>query len=99
MFRFSFFSFLLPCRRCVTQLAGAALLLCGVMQAQATQRIEFSPDPAGAYPEGIAWNARAGAFLISSLRGGQLGLVYPAMRKLWLMPTRWRTCFAPIWPI
>ncbi|MEL7885534.1 SMP-30/gluconolactonase/LRE family protein [Serratia marcescens] len=77
MFRFSFFSFLLPCRRRVTQLTGAALLLCGVMQAQATQRIEFSPDPAGAYPEGIAWNARAGAFLISSLRGGQLGLVYP----------------------
>ncbi|HIF6721922.1 TPA: SMP-30/gluconolactonase/LRE family protein, partial [Serratia marcescens] len=26
---------------------------------------------------GIAWNARAGAFLVSSLRGGQLGLVYP----------------------
>lgn len=77
MFRFSFFSFLLPRRRRVTQLAGAALLFSGVMQAQATQRIEFSPNPAGAYPEGIAWNARAGAFLISSLRGGQLGLVYP----------------------
>ena len=29
------------------------------------------------YPEGIAWNPRAGAFLVSSLRGGQLGLVYP----------------------
>ncbi|HBV0688760.1 TPA: SMP-30/gluconolactonase/LRE family protein, partial [Serratia marcescens] len=42
-----------------------------------TQRIDFSPDAAGAYPEGIAWNARAGAFLVSSLRGGQLGLVYP----------------------
>ncbi|HEJ7857864.1 TPA: SMP-30/gluconolactonase/LRE family protein, partial [Serratia marcescens] len=70
-------SFLLPrCRR-VTQLAGAALFLSGVMQAQATQRIDFSPDAAGAYPEGIAWNARAGAFLVSSLRGGQLGLVYP----------------------
>ncbi|HHU0684936.1 TPA: SMP-30/gluconolactonase/LRE family protein [Serratia marcescens] len=77
MFRFSLFSFLLPrCRR-LTQLAGAALFLSGVMQAQATQRIEFSPDAAGAYPEGIAWNARAGAFLVSSLRGGQLGLVYP----------------------
>ncbi|SUI69020.1 Uncharacterised protein [Serratia marcescens] len=45
MFRFSFFSFLLPRRRRVTQLAGAALLFSGVMQAQATQRIEFSPDP------------------------------------------------------
>lgn len=77
MFRFSLFSFLLPrCRR-LTQLAGAALFLSGVMQAQATQRIDFSPDAAGAYPEGIAWNARAGAFLVSSLRGGQLGLVYP----------------------
>ncbi|CVE55020.1 SMP-30/gluconolactonase/LRE family protein [Serratia marcescens] len=77
MFRFCLFSFLLPrCRR-VTQLAGAALFLSGVMQAQATQRIDFSPDTAGAYPEGIAWNARAGAFLVSSLRGGQLGLVYP----------------------
>ncbi len=77
MFRFYLFSFLLPrCRR-VTQLAGAALFLSGVMQAQATQRIDFSPDAAGAYPEGIAWNARAGAFLVSSLRGGQLGLVYP----------------------
>ncbi|BEN20547.1 SMP-30/gluconolactonase/LRE family protein [Serratia marcescens] len=77
MFRFCLFSFLLPrCRR-VTQLAGAALFLSGVMQAQATQRIDFSPDAAGAYPEGIAWNARAGAFLVSSLRGGQLGLVYP----------------------
>ncbi|WP_439090426.1 hypothetical protein [Serratia bockelmannii] len=70
-------SFLLLRRRRVTQLAGATLLLGVVMQAQATQRIEFSPDPAGAYPEGIAWEPRAGAFLISSLRGGQLGLVYP----------------------
>ncbi|CAI0878415.1 SMP-30/gluconolactonase/LRE family protein [Serratia marcescens] len=77
MFRFSLFSFLLPRRRRVTQLAGTALFLSGVMQAQATQRIDFSPDAAGAYPEGIAWNARAGAFLVSSLRGGQLGLVYP----------------------
>ncbi|MEG7473581.1 SMP-30/gluconolactonase/LRE family protein [Serratia marcescens] len=47
------------------------------MQAQSAQRIEFSPDAAGAYPEGVAWNARAGAFLVSTLRGGQLGLVYP----------------------
>ncbi len=77
MFRFSLFSFLLPWRRRLTQLAGAALFLSGVMQAQAAQRIDFSPDAAGAYPEGIAWNARAGAFLVSSLRGGQLGLVYP----------------------
>lgn len=77
MFRFCLFSFLLPRRRRLTQLAGAALFLSGVMQAQATQRIDFSPDAAGAYPEGIAWNTRAGAFLVSSLRGGQLGLVYP----------------------
>ncbi|EMH5179864.1 SMP-30/gluconolactonase/LRE family protein [Serratia marcescens] len=77
MFRFSLFSFLLPWHRRVTPLAGVALFLSGVIQAQATQRIEFSPDAAGAYPEGIAWNARAGAFLVSSLRGGQLGLVYP----------------------
>lgn len=77
MFRFSLLSFLLLRRRRVTQLAGATLLLGVVMQAQATQRIEFSPDPAGAYPEGIAWEPRAGAFLISSLRGGQMGLVYP----------------------
>ncbi|MDP8728862.1 SMP-30/gluconolactonase/LRE family protein [Serratia marcescens] len=47
------------------------------MKAQAAQRIDFSPGPAGAYPEGVAWNPRAGAFLVSSLRGGQLGLVYP----------------------
>lgn len=77
MFRFSLFSFLLQRHRRVTRLAGVALLLSGVMQAQAAQRIEFSPDAAGAYPEGIAWNPRAGAFLVSSLRGGQLGLVYP----------------------
>ncbi|EMJ4648612.1 SMP-30/gluconolactonase/LRE family protein [Serratia marcescens] len=77
MFRFSLFSFLLQRHRRVTRLAGVALLLSGVMQAQAAQRIEFSPDTAGAYPEGIAWNPRAGAFLVSSLRGGQLGLVYP----------------------
>lgn len=77
MFRYSLFSFLLPHRRRVTLLASAALFLSGVMQAHATQRIDFSPDPAGAYPEGVAWNARAGAFLVSSLRGGQLGLVYP----------------------
>ena len=32
---------------------------------------------AGAYPEGVARNARAGAFLVSTLRGGQLGPVYP----------------------
>lgn len=76
MFRFSLFSFLLQRHRRVTCLAGVALLLSGVMQAQAAQRIEFSPDTAGAYPEGIAWNPRAGAFLVSSLRGGQLGLVY-----------------------
>lgn len=77
MFRFNLFSFLLQRHRRVTRLAGVALLLSGVMQAQAVQRIEFSPDAAGAYPEGIAWNPRAGAFLVSSLRGGQLGLVYP----------------------
>ncbi|WP_238788504.1 MULTISPECIES: SMP-30/gluconolactonase/LRE family protein [Serratia] len=77
MFRFSLFSFLLQRHRRVTRLAGVALLLSGVMQAQVAQRIEFSPDAAGAYPEGIAWNPRAGAFLVSSLRGGQLGLVYP----------------------
>ncbi|BEM32708.1 gluconolaconase [Serratia marcescens] len=77
MFRFNLFSFLFQRRRRVTQLAGVALFLSGVMQAQAVQRIEFSPDAAGAYPEGIAWSPRAGAFLVSSLRGGQLGLVYP----------------------
>jgi len=77
MFRFTLFSFLFQRRRRVTQLAGVALFLSGVMQAQAVQRIEFSPDAAGAYPEGIAWNPHAGAFLVSSLRGGQLGLVYP----------------------
>ncbi|WP_308381204.1 SMP-30/gluconolactonase/LRE family protein [Serratia marcescens] len=77
MFRFNLFSFLFQRRRRVTQLAGVALFLSGVMQAQAVQRIEFSPDAAGAYPEGIAWNPHAGAFLVSSLRGGQLGLVYP----------------------
>ena len=77
MFRFNLFSFLFQRRRRVTQLAGVALFLSGVMQAQAVQRIEFSPDAAGAYPEGIAWDPRAGAFLVSSLRGGQLGLVYP----------------------
>lgn len=77
MFRFNLFSFLFQRRRRVTQLAGVALFLSGVMQAQAVQRIEFSPDAAGAYPEGIAWNPHAGAFLVSSLRGGQLGQVYP----------------------
>lgn len=77
MFRFNLFSFLFQRRRRVTQLAGVALFLSGVMQAQAVQRIEFSPDAAGAYPEGIAWDPRTGAFLVSSLRGGQLGLVYP----------------------
>jgi len=62
MFRFSLFSFLSQRHRRVTRLAGVALLLSGVMQAQAAQRIEFSPDA---------------AVLVSSLRGGQLGLVYP----------------------
>lgn len=77
MFPFRAFSLLLPQRRCAARLAGIALFIGGVVQAHATQRIDFSPDPAGAYPEGVAWNARAGAFLVSSLRGGQLGLVYP----------------------
>ncbi|WP_392588526.1 SMP-30/gluconolactonase/LRE family protein [Serratia ureilytica] len=77
MFPFRVFSLLLPQRRCAARLAGIALFIGGVVQAHATQRIDFSPDPAGAYPEGVAWNARAGAFLVSSLRGGQLGLVYP----------------------
>ncbi|BEO85149.1 SMP-30/gluconolactonase/LRE family protein [Serratia marcescens] len=77
MFPFRVFSLLVPQRRCAARLAGIALFIGGVVQAHATQRIDFSPDPAGAYPEGVAWNARAGAFLVSSLRGGQLGLVYP----------------------
>ncbi|MEX0632674.1 hypothetical protein M8494_13685 [Serratia ureilytica] len=67
---------MLPWRRRLTQLAGAALFLSGVMQAQAAQRIDFSPDAAGATLK-ASRNARAGAFLVSSLRGGQLGLVYP----------------------
>ncbi|MGP2706593.1 SMP-30/gluconolactonase/LRE family protein, partial [Serratia marcescens] len=73
MFPFRVFSLLVPQRRCAARLAGIALFIGGVVQAHATQRIDFSPDPAGAYPEGVAWNARAGAFLVSSLRGGQLG--------------------------
>lgn len=77
MFRYSLFSFLLPHRRRVTLLASAALFLSGVMQAHATQRIDFSPDPAGAYPEGVAWNARAGAFLVSSCAAGNLAWFIP----------------------
>lgn len=77
MFQLCTFSFLSRRRRRFTLLAGIVLFFSAVTQTHAAQRITFRPDPAGGYPEGIAWNARAGAFLVSSLRGGQLGLVYP----------------------
>jgi len=55
---------------------GAAMCLAAAAPAQGAQTITFVPDVAGGYPESIAWNERAGAFLVSSLRGGQLGLVF-----------------------
>ncbi|HGM8383674.1 TPA: SMP-30/gluconolactonase/LRE family protein [Pseudomonas aeruginosa] len=58
-------------------LLAMTLLVGGTAQAQDAGTIVFSPDAAGGYPEGIAWNARAGAFVVSSLRGGQVGLVSP----------------------
>lgn len=54
------------------------LILAGVAQAQDALTIPFSSGPQGGYPEGIAWNADAGAFFVSSLRGGQIGLVSPS---------------------
>lgn len=77
MFPFRVFSLLVPQRRCAARLAGIALFIGGVVQAHATQRIDFSPDPAGAYPEGVAWNARAGAFLVSSCAAGNLAWFIP----------------------
>ena len=60
-----------------TALLSVVLAVSSAAQAQGTQTITFSPSEAGGYPEGIAWNARAGAFMVSSLRGGQVGLVSP----------------------
>ena len=54
-----------------------ALLLTGPVQAQDTSAISFAPGVQGGYPEGIAWNPTANAFMVSSLRGGQVGLVSP----------------------
>lgn len=51
------------------------LLLAGPTQAQDTSAISFTPGVQGGYPEGIAWNPTANAFMVSSLRGGQVGLV------------------------
>lgn len=53
------------------------LILAAGVHAQDVTTIPFSPGLQGGYPEGIAWNARAGAFFVSSLRGGQIGLVSP----------------------
>ncbi|EOG4615996.1 SMP-30/gluconolactonase/LRE family protein [Pseudomonas aeruginosa] len=56
-------------------LLGAAMLFAAAAQARDAQTIVFASQPRVGYPEGIAWNDRAGAFLVSSLRGGQVGLV------------------------
>nr|WP_312352469.1 SMP-30/gluconolactonase/LRE family protein [Brucella intermedia] len=53
------------------------LLLAGPVQAQDSSAISFAPGVQGGYPEGIAWNPVANAFMVSSLRGGQVGLVSP----------------------
>ncbi|CAI0843167.1 Gluconolactonase [Serratia proteamaculans] len=60
----------------ITLLVSFVLLFATVAPTQGAQVITFVPDVAGGYPESIAWNERAGAFLVSSLRGGQIGLVY-----------------------
>ncbi|MGH8452636.1 SMP-30/gluconolactonase/LRE family protein [Pseudomonas sp.] len=56
-------------------LLGAAMFFVATAQARDAQPIVFASQPRVGYPEGIAWNDRAGAFLVSSLRGGQVGLV------------------------
>ncbi|MEV1528651.1 SMP-30/gluconolactonase/LRE family protein [Pseudomonas aeruginosa] len=56
-------------------LLGATMLLAVAAQARDAQSIVFTPQPRVGYPEGIAWNERTGAFLVSSLRGGQVGQV------------------------
>jgi sugar lactone lactonase YvrE len=56
---------------------GVAMLLAGAVQATDAETIVFTTGTAGGYPEGVAWNARSGAFIVSSLRGGQVGLVSP----------------------
>lgn len=43
--------------------------------AHADERITFTPHYGNGYPEGVAWHADKQAFLVSSLRGGALGLV------------------------
>ncbi|MBA8821648.1 gluconolaconase [Ochrobactrum sp. P6BS-III] len=53
------------------------LLLTGSVQAQDLSEIEFEPELGGGYPEGIAWNPLTNAFMVSSLRGGQVGSVTP----------------------
>ncbi|EME5141366.1 SMP-30/gluconolactonase/LRE family protein [Pseudomonas aeruginosa] len=58
-----------------TYLLGAAMLFAVAARAQDVQSIVFTPQFPAGYPEGIAWNERAGAFLVSSLRGGQIGQV------------------------
>lgn len=55
----------------------AGLLFVSVAQAQDTSAISFVPGAQGGYPEGIAWNSKANAFMVSSLRGGQVGFVSP----------------------
>lgn len=40
-------------------------------------RIRFTPAQSAGYPEGIAWHPGKQGFLVSSLRGGTIGLVSP----------------------
>ncbi|MGO2436018.1 MAG: SMP-30/gluconolactonase/LRE family protein, partial [Serratia proteamaculans] len=60
----------------ITLLVSFVLFFAAAAPTQGAQVITFVPDVAGGYPESIAWNEHAGAFLVSSLRGGQIGLVY-----------------------
>ncbi len=45
------------------------------MLAHSAERITFTPQYGNGYPEGVAWHAEKEAFIVSSLRGGTLGLV------------------------
>ncbi|MDO5057382.1 MAG: SMP-30/gluconolactonase/LRE family protein [Lautropia sp.] len=62
----------LPASTTATDTAPAA-----ASAAADTARIRFTPAQSAGYPEGIAWHPGKQAFLVSSLRGGTIGLVSP----------------------
>ncbi|MDO5091430.1 MAG: SMP-30/gluconolactonase/LRE family protein [Cardiobacteriaceae bacterium] len=57
------------------QKIALATLFAAFTHAHAAESITFTPPYGHGYPEGIAWHPGQNAFLVSSLRGGSIGLV------------------------